>query len=726
MSIKDIDIKTEYRSFVNDIPKEFYEPLLKEAVLYQRAVGFFSSSSLTQIYNGIEGLVCNNGHIQLIASPKLSEEDINAIQAGYEERKIIENALLRELKPSNEIELSKLSYISKLIAEGILDVKIAFLSRNNERSMYHEKLGIISDKEGNKVAFSGSMNESENAFHGNYEAFDVFCSWTHDSERVFQKEMAFNAIWNDYEPGIKTIDFPVAVKEKMLKAYVYSGNNHSGIEDIPEIVKIDAVDEIKDDKRDAIYIPDTLNVRDYQTDAKLGWEKNGFRGIFDMATGTGKTITALLSIQYLFEKNNKRLGVIIVCPYQHLVEQWVEDIEWFGMKPIIGYSASPQKKWKKNFEQAVKSFNLHVSDHFCLVTTIDSLKTKAVYDNVQLLSDDVVFVVDEAHNVGATNTRKYLPNSINYRLALSATIDRHNDAEGTQSIFDYFGEKCIEYSLKDAIENDMLTPYYYHPIVSYLEDDELQDYLQLTATIARNIQKKKGKIVLNAIAKQLLIKRARLVAGARSKLGILRKIIEPFKDDNYLLVYCGATSIDADELDIDLQGEIRQIEAVADILGNQLNMRVGRFTSLESPAERMKIRETFAEGKQLQALVAIKCLDEGVNIPSIKTAFILASSTNPKEYIQRRGRVLRKFEGKRRAVIYDFITLPFDLNRIDEMSQDLIESTKGLVKRELIRIMDFAEIADNPSESMQLIMELKEIFGIKEEELVEGGTDDVI
>ena len=201
----------------------------------------------------------------------------------------------------------------------------------------------------------------------------------------------------------------------------------------------------------------------------------------------------------------------------------------------------------------------------------------------------------------------------------------------------------------------------------------------------------------------------------------------PYKDDNYILVYCGATKVDVTENVDEISSELDQIKVVADLLGNQLNMRVGRFTSLESAQERVQIRKMFGDGKQLQALVAIKCLDEGVNIPSIKTAFILASSTNPKEYIQRRGRVLRKYPGKTRAEIYDFITLPFPAEDIGSIKPEVVSGSKGLVKRELVRMMDFADIADNPSEANELIFELKHGFQITDEELLsQGGTDDVI
>ena len=713
MGFEDITIKNEYRSLIDDVVKDFYVPLLKNAVLYQRAVGFFSSSALVMISKGIEGLVQNGGTIQIIASPKLSSSDIEEIRKGYEVRRVIEKSLIRELgEIDSPVELEKLSYMARLVADGILDIKIAFLTTKNEIAMYHEKMGLITDNEGNTVAFSGSMNESENAFKGNYESFDTFCSWTNDCERVFKKQMAFKAIWEDYEPGIETLDFPVAVKQRL---YEYNADlrkcNSKANDSITEI-------QLESKEKGEIYLPEDFNIREYQYNAIQTWESRGFCGIYDMATGTGKTLTALASVEYLFRKNNNRLAIVIVCPYQHLVEQWVEDIVKFGIYPIIGYSASSQKNWKKNLEQAVRSFNLKVLDTFCFVTTNASFVTKKVQEQIIQLNEDSLFIVDEAHNMGAANYRKCLPENIEFRLALSATIDRHNDDIGTEALASYFGDKCIEYSLKNAIENQMLTRYFYYPVLTYLDEDELEEYLDLTHQLATGILKKGRKLVLSEYAKQLLIKRSRVIAGARSKLPELKKQMETYKDDKHILVYCGATTIkDADAEDMDFG--TRQIDLVTNLLGNEMGMRVGRFTSQESVQERAQIRTAFADGEMLQALVAIRCLDEGVNIPSIKTAFILASSTNPKEYIQRRGRVLRKFPGKDYAVIFDFITLPFPVDTLNFQRDEVINSTKGLIKREIIRMLDFAEIAENPSETYDLIYDLKHGFGITEEDLKE-------
>ena len=714
MSFKDLSIKNEYRSFNDNIVKDFYIPVLGEAILYQRAVGFFSSSALVMLANGIEGLIKNGGRIEIVASPRLSKEDVDEISRGYELRKVIEQALLRELD-ALPVECETLSYVASLVATGKLDIKIAFLSSHKEIAMYHEKMGLMTDGDGNVIAFSGSMNESENAFSMNYEAFDVFCSWTEDKKRVQKKQLAFQAIWEDYEPGIQTIEFPDVVCRKL---YSYNQELAGRYPELSEQENFNAHPE------GAMYLPVHFHARPYQENAVVEWKKHGYRGIFDMATGTGKTLTALLGLWQLFTDNQERLAIIITCPYQHLVDQWVEDIETFGIRPIIGYSDSPQKKWKKNLEQAVRSFRLGVLNFFCFITTNASFVTKKVQEQMGLLGADTVYVVDEAHNMGAGYYRKYLPENIGYRLALSATLERYQDEAGTAALSSYFGEKCITYSLKEAIRSGMLTRYYYYPILTYFDRDELDDYLGLTVQISQAMKKKNGKMVLSEYAKQLLMRRSKIIAGAKGKLPELKRQMEPHISEKHILIYCGSATIKENEDD---EFGRRQIDLVSEMLGNDLGMRVGRFTSRENIKERAQIRDAFSKGDLLQALVAIKCLDEGVNIPNIQTVFILASSTNPKEYIQRRGRVLRKALGKDYAVIYDFVTLPFPVNEIGTQSESVIHATKGLIKRELIRMLDFAELAENPSKTFDLVYELKHGFNIQEEELKrEEVSNDVI
>ena len=215
------------------------------------------------------------------------------------------------------------------------------------------------------------------------------------------------------------------------------------------------------------------------------------------------------------------------------------------------------------------------------------------------------------------------------------------------ALSDYFGERCITYSLKEAICSGMLTRYYYYPVLTYLDRDELDDYLAITAQIAQAVRKKKEN-GFSEYAKQLLMRRARIIAGAKGKIPELKRQMEPHINEKHLLIYCGSATVKEDET---TNLENARLILCRRCLEMTLECASVVFTSREDARERVQVRDAFSSGDMLQALVAIKCLDEGVNIPNIHTAFILASSTNPKEYIQRRGRVLRKAPGKDYAVI---------------------------------------------------------------------------
>ncbi len=705
MSLKDVELKREYRSLIDNVARDFYIPLLRHAVIYRRAVGFFSSSSLIEISKGIMGLVRNGGIIQLVASPCLSDEDVEAIKKGYSLReKIIENALLRGLyEIKTEIEQDRLNLLASLIAEGIMDIKIALTKQDGEIGIYHEKMGIIADSEGNKVAFSGSMNESATAMTVNYEAIDVFCSWNGDHERVWLKENAFASIWNNTEPNIITLDFP-SVKEEIIKQYrrgpIVDPDRKEFGDDIYMTQKLDA---------QWIRKPDYVKFYDYQAEAMIEWEREGYCGIFDMATGTGKTYTALGALEVLSKKLNSKLGIFIVCPYQHLVEQWIADIEAFGVKPLVCYSGYD---WKRKFRSMISDFTLGIISNFCVVTTNATFATDYMQKEIDKLRGHVCLVVDEAHNFGAKKQLACMKEVFKYRLALSATLERHYDVEGTKRLKDYFGNKCIEYSLSRAIKENKLTPYYYYAIPIYLEDDELEAYNQLTEKIVKLLRNTKKGEPISKSAEILLLKRARIIAGARNKLRALYEIIkDKYVTKSHILVYCGATNVEYSSY---IEGKVdddekRQIDIVVNMLGNELGMRVSKFTSEESAAERELIKADFADGTMLQALVAIRCLDEGVNIPGIRTAFLLASSTNPKEYVQRRGRVLRKAPNKQFAEIYDFITLPRDITK-PMSGSEYLNSELSLIRREYERMEEFASLAENTSDVTKLQDKINEFY----------------
>jgi len=732
VGLKDHKVKSEYRSLIDNVVQDFYIPLLKDAVSYKRAVGFFSSSSLVEISKGIAGMAAEGGKIQIVASPYLSDEDIDAIRHGYEDRnKIIERALLTQIseKPTDYYSMERLNLLAALIADGVMDIQIAYTEDKHGIGMYHEKMGIIEDVYGDKIAFSGSNNESATAMTINYETMDVFRSWGDSSEieRVRLKENAFYSIWHDTEPNIKVLKFP-NITDALIERYRRKPANF-------------AIDDEQFAKRMLTYankisdisstyggpigarVPDDITLREYQKDAISVWVGENYRGIYDMATGTGKTLTGLGAISKLSEDLDDVLAVIIVCPYQHLVEQWVEDIVRFNIKPIIAYGDSPQKDWKKRLSRAVRDQKLRRDkSFFCLVCTNATFAKDYVQDEISKIQSPILLVVDEAHNFGARTYARLLDDRFTYRLALSATLERHRDDEGTAMLYDFFGKKCIEYSLDRAIDEDKLTKYKYYPIPVYLTDEELEKYEQKSYEMSKCLIKgKDGKYKLNKRGEILAMERARIVAGASQKLEILREYIAPYAQDNNILVYCGATNVIDEKADYSSTDEedVRQIEAVTRILGNEFGMEVAKFTSEENMETRATIKEQFQKGDRLQAIVAIKCLDEGVNIPGIRTAFILASTTNPKEYIQRRGRVLRKAENKPFAEIYDFVTLPRELDSVSGLTTEQAQRDLSLVKNELARIKEFGRLSMNSMEANDLIWDIQEAYHIIDDESVE-------
>lgn len=711
MSLKDLDIKVEYRSKRIDIATSFYIPLLTEACMYKRAVAYFSSSSLLEISVGICNLAKRRGKIKLVTSPCLSEEDIEAIKKGYAKRdEIIKKALLSKLEEAkDDFERDRLDLLANLIATNVLEIKIILI--DNGIGIFHEKLGIIEDDFGNKVAFSGSMNESETAFKKNYETIDVFCNWKigDEASRFEKKFEAFKNLWVGNDDGVIIIDFP-ELSQEIIKKYKRKEQTDFSI-DQREYLSCSI--EKKRGEVLEIKIPNEYKLRDYQEEAIEKWVENGYRGIFDMATGTGKTLTALGAIARISENLKGKLGVIIVCPFQHLVEQWVEDIVKFNIKPIIGYSYSPQKNWKNRLKLAVQTLKYDdINSFFCFICTNATFSNEEIQKLFKRIKKPLLLIVDEAHNLGATNIRKTLTEQYTYRLALSATFDRHMDEEGTSILYNFFGKKIIEYSLGRAIEEKMLTPYDYYPIVVYLTERELNEYNELSKKIKKETRiDEKGKVYFSKLGEMLLIERSRIVAGATNKIKTLKKELQKYKEENNILVYCGATNILREEEDSSITDEkdIRQIDAVKKMMYRELKMKVDRFTANESIKERMEIKDRFISGK-IQAIVAIKCLDEGVNIPDIKIAFILASTTNPKEYIQRRGRVLRIAPNKEYAEIYDFITLPRDLREAKILSKEKLEYDISLLAKEMARMKEFSSLSRNNLSCKKLIMSINEVY----------------
>ena len=696
MSFRDLNIQIRYRSEIHNFPRDFLIPVLMQTQVYKRGTGYFSTSSLIHLSIGLFEMAKNGGKIQVVCSPNLDKKDIEAIDYGYKNRdEVITGALLREIQePVSYFEEERLNLIATLISNGNLDIKIAFLEDEDGFRLYHEKIAIFIDKEGNKISYAGSANESEYGLDGNFESLYTFCSWKDVSQvaAVNLAEADFDKMWAGETGKLHVVSFPEIVIQKLMQ---YKKTNVDWSVDEKECGYKQYLKSHQKFK-----IPTTVELHDEQKEAVKNWEAKGYRGIYDMCTGAGKTYTALAAMVRLGIHCEEKLAVFIVCPYIHLVSQWEEDVEeWASVPIIIAHSKSPDSDWKGNMLKAYKRFKKDGSPFIC-ITTNDTFAGEDLQQYITRFTNEqnVLLIVDEAHNFGSPQMIKVMPWNINYRIALSATIKRYMDKEGTNKIQEYFGDKCIEYTLENAIAKGILVHYDYYPIPVYLSDYELNKYRMLSKKLKQYIIIKNGKVKISDAGKPVLFERVRLLAGAERKVDLLMSLFEEYKSANNILVYCGATSVE----DGETGKEKRQIDLVTEKLQNELKMSVKRFTAEENLKERQNIKTYFSQG-MYQVITAIKCLDEGVNIPGIKTAFIMSSSRNPKEFVQRRGRLLRKSDDKKKAVIYDFITLPRDL---DNVIPGDIEEDKTIIVGEIARMIEFGKLSDNPELTNDLVNQI--------------------
>ena len=681
MRLKDIDFKEEYRSDDGDIIADFYIPCLSNSILYRRAVGYFTSNSIKLAMRGIANLIENGGKMQLIVSPHLSKEDIEAIEQGYHTKDQIIEECLSEVIPDTllpEQDQSQWECLAWMISTDILDIKIA-LARTIERSgIYHEKLGIFTDNLNNHVAFSGSANETSGGLISNFETVDAFTSWR-DSSRTARKIENFEKLWKNDTNKVEIINFPEACRQKILKHTPTTAPQ-------PQITR--------PQPKDRFEVPEAKPLRKYQKDAINNWINARGRGVLQMATGAGKTITGLSAAQVMHANGHLKL-LLIVCPYKHLVTQWASECQGFGLSPILCFKSKDY--WMPLVNKALTSMEDTVKAPTTLIVTTSTFITEAFQSRFKHFPQKTMILADEVHNMGAGAIRKCLPESIPLRLGLSATPERWFDEEGTEALYDYFG-KVLEpiFSLKDALDCGALCHYYYYPILVSLNEDEAHEYLKLSKQIAQ-LAGRGGDVDGDSRAEHLLIKRARLIATAEGKEAALREIITKAPDFKHHLFYCGDGTVEGDD------GEMqRHVDSVVKMLSGEFNARVAKFTSENSMEEREQLLKSFAK-EDLQGLVAIRCLDEGVDVPSTRTAVILASSTNPRQFIQRRGRILRQSPGKKDAVIYDMVVYP-------PQSDTLTQAERSLVRKELIRLSEFASLAKNAPQAKQTLWKLQEHF----------------
>ncbi len=717
--LTDLDLKDFYFPPQDNIVRDFFVPSLKNSDSYCRATGYFSSYSLVEMSVGICDLASRNGTIRVITSPRLNSDDVSAIKRGYDQLQVIEESMIRDFEEPEDMEaLDRLSLLSELIARGILKIKIAVMRNVDQypNSIFHPKFGIMTDSNGHRLAFSGSMNETQNGIIANWDMIEVSVAKDATSSRVNILEEKFNKLWNNEDAAVSIMDMPLVVQD-LLNGYRTGEINLDLDEKLLEKYNT---------KPESIFFksPEWFVARPYQQEAVDNWIANNYQGVFDMATGTGKTKTALYALEQLYNaKPDDGIFTIIVAPQKHLVDQWGSEVEQFGVVPIIGHSDISTGSWKEKFRRQIV-LGRNSKKNVCLITTVSSFSSKEVQEWISKINN-LALVVDEAHNMGSDNRLTKLPIKAQYRLALSATMDRYKDKEGSEALKQYFGPNCISYSLKEAI-GTYLANYYYYPICCSYNDSEYRLFVesneQLNAVLSDPQQNKMTKMR----AKNDYIEYSyTLNASMESKFDSLYHLMKDNTNLDHFLIYCGKTRVN-DDGDFDNKSHsdsLKVIDKTAQIVGmNGLGLKISRITYRESAEDRRRILDEFDKG-DTSGIIAISCLDEGVDVPSIKSAIIMTSSDNPREYVQRRGRVLRLYPGKKYATIYDMIVVP---KKLSDVVSDSIYSGLELkmLAKEIHRMKEFAVASLNPEDTDRILNQISDSYEIGIDEIMEVYGED--
>jgi len=647
MGLKDLDIKKSYISCGDEnIAKSFLVPALRHTKLYQRSVGFFSSSVFEPILDGVVALARNGGRIQLIASPRLNEEDIQAITLGYEKRDaIIQNAFTRDFIAEVEgFDEIRLQVLIDLIAKGTLDIRIAV---TDTVGIYHDKLGILEDFNGNVVVFYGSANSSASGYQKNYEKIRTVKSWIEaDAESIADEQEEFRSLWDGTNPFVKVYPYRESAKANLLTVLERKQSGSGAKSNAP------------------------IQLRDYQKEAITAWVNNDYHGFYVMATGTGKTWTAIFSAKELLEKHPAM--VVICAPYKHLVRQWADDVvkTFPDAKLIMVSSENPQWEQQINHEVIRKKYN--PNNQIIIISTIASFKMDRFMSALRKSKDDKLLIVDEAHRF--SDRPEELKNDFKYMLGLSATPFSGTSAQKGMELMEFFGGQVFNLPIEVALERGFLVPYYYHPIYVYATEDEEGKFRYHTQRILSCF--KNNRCINPDLLVKSLRNRLRVISMAEAKQTQIDEIINRISERDHFVVYCG----DGRLFDNNSGEELRHIQSVKRVLSAH-GFKSSQFTATENMAVRMELVDAFNKG-EISAMAAIRCLDEGINIPSIKSALILSSNDDYREFVQRRGRILRKYNNKAFANIYDVIVLP---------AHDM----QGWAKIELRRFHEYARLALN-------------------------------
>jgi superfamily II DNA or RNA helicase len=702
--LRGLNIQTHYRSDRDDVVRDFYIPALSVATRYSRAVGYFTSTSLAIFARGVEDFGARGGRMRLIASPHLALDDIADIERGYDIRQVIERATLRALDiEDREVILRGLGQVGRLIANGQLDIKLAFVAQRGRVGIYHEKIGTFRDGDGDLVSFTGSANETMGGLIANFESIEVFEGWQQrDGERALRIEADFDELWENKTPNLRVEPFSDVARDRLIEI---GQRPHAPLP--PQDDALDPEIEVLT-PGGPLAIPPGFHVREYQRTAVEAWLKQRGRGILKMATGTGKTKTAMFAACQIAQVHRQReqpLVLLVIAPLQHLVDQWIAEVESFGVRPIPVYESSD--RWLPVVEEQLTEAQLGQRPVVAMVATNASFSGARFQAILNRISQPLMVIADEAHNLGSSAYRGSLPQNATYRLALSATPERWFDDEGTDALIDYFGPVAFELGLGEAIEMGALCRYRYLPRLVQLTDTETTMYLDLSAQIAQRLGR--GESLSDADPSSpigfLLRKRAGILGHAEGKLERLRADVDARRDVWYQLIYCAEGSRPAED---GPSGDPSQISQVMRMVGNDLRLTAHTYVAETFRADRQALLRRFGTGDDLRILVAMKCLDEGVDIPDARVGYLLASSSNPRQFIQRRGRILRPAPGKTTAEILDYIAVPPDGAPVN------FDVERKLLARELERAAEFGKLSENYADTLATLRPLKEKYRLRD------------
>jgi superfamily II DNA or RNA helicase len=701
-NLSDLTLKTSYHKGRDNIAEDFYLPCMRRAINYDRAVGYFRSTAFIIAWTALREFISNGGKIRILCSQVLAAEDMDALDKGYAAR-VDESLAARLLEEVRSLLLDDVlkvpaRILAALVARGVLELQIAVLRETDTATargrIFHDKLGIFRDAFNNIVVFKGSMNETWSglASDGNLESVDVAANWmgARDLDRTRTEDTYFADLWNNRYPTLSVRPFPAMARAELEEAA--DQNWESSLQNL--LVHRDQSGV--HDSRGRTLLP-------HQAAGLASWKANERRGILAFATGSGKTFTAITAIREAIGLLNN--PTLVVVPDQVLFTQWYKEL------------AETTSNIGARILRAGAGYN-NWHDHLQLWTSpgehprivLATVQTAATYEFRSRIAagSHLMLVADEVHRLGSPYNQNLLDERLfGPRLGLSATPERAGDAVGTAAILSFFrGILEPRYTLADAVRDGVLCRYFYRPHTVALSESESHDWQAISGEIGRI----RGRILsgdttlgLEQKIQYLLIKRARVVKQAAAKIPLAVEVLtQEYKRGQRWIIYC-------DDQD--------QLNAVSSALLGKGIQNMPFHSQMEGDREETLNWLTRRGG----VVVAIKCLDEGVDVPSVTHALILASSKNPREFIQRRGRVLRKAPHKSLAFVHDAIVLSPKRDNSDMAGED--GNSDPITAGELARAVEFAQHADNPASGADL-QQIALQAGIDWRGLLKRGTED--